>query len=224
MNAGISRLGHSLTITALIGLGLDFGISLAKAITGSPGAQVSLSGPDGSFKCTNPSISVEALWFIFIPTALVFIVDLNGHPRQWFYMLVVSTVAMLMSYFTYPIMGDPLSSASASFAMGLVSNLYGRWTGANVVAGTLIGLQILVPGTLAVRAFTAQDVTSGLGLAVSVLVIALALGLGLFLASLIAEPLGMGVDYLLNRKVGSKNRKRRRGRGRKRSVATNPFF
>ncbi|KAJ3263079.1 hypothetical protein HDU76_012319, partial [Blyttiomyces sp. JEL0837] len=103
-------------------------------------------------------------------------------------MLVTSTVAQVVYYLSYPSLSDPFSSLLASFAMGSTSAIYGHFTGASPVVGVLAGLQILVPGTLAVRSLSSPDVVAGIGLAGSVLQVALALGLGLFLASLVVNP------------------------------------
>ncbi|KAJ3190626.1 hypothetical protein HK101_008529 [Irineochytrium annulatum] len=186
MTAGMSRLGHSLTVTALIGLGLDFGSNVASSIMSAPTLDPLTSGAGN---CNSP-LSTQAVWAIFAPTVFVFIVDLNSHPRQFIFMASVATVAQVIYVLAYPRFNDPLASAMASFSMGLFSYAYSRVGGANSMGGILSGLQILVPGTLAVRAFDAEDIVSGLGLAASVLVVALSLGLGLFLAGMIMAPLG----------------------------------
>ncbi|ORY42366.1 DUF1212-domain-containing protein [Rhizoclosmatium globosum] len=179
--AGVSRLAYSLTVTALIGIGLQFGDALSLAITKSP-KTVELT-----VLATCPqSLSITAQWAVFAPTILVFLIDLNAHPRQFFFMAVTSTVAQVVWTYANPALNDPLSSFLAAFSMGAISNLYSHVTLSNPVVGVLAGLQVLVPGTLAVRALASQDVTSGVSLAGSVLVIALSLGLGLFLGSVVA--------------------------------------
>ncbi|KAJ3278528.1 hypothetical protein HDU79_001485, partial [Rhizoclosmatium sp. JEL0117] len=179
--AGVSRLAYSLTVTALIGIGLQFGDALSLAITKSP-KTVELT-----ILATCPqSLSVAAQWAMFAPTIFVFLVNMNAHPRQFFFMAVTSTVAQVVYKYTYSALNDPLSSFLAAFSMGAVSNFYSYITLSNPIVGVLAGLQVLVPGTLAVRALSSEDVTSGVSLAGSVLVIALSLGLGLFLGSVVA--------------------------------------
>ncbi|KAJ3032036.1 UNVERIFIED_CONTAM: hypothetical protein HDU68_008069 [Siphonaria sp. JEL0065] len=179
--AGVSRLGYSLTVTALIGIGLEFGDALALGFSRAPkdiDLLVLSACPQG--------LSMNTQWMIFAPTILVFLIDLNAHPRQVFFMALVSTVAQVVWTYAYPTLQDPLSSFIASFTMGTLSNVYSHFTLSNPIVGILAGLQVLVPGTLAVRAFSSNDVTSGVSLAGSVLVIALSLGLGLFLGSVVA--------------------------------------
>ncbi|KAJ3111740.1 hypothetical protein HK100_002586, partial [Physocladia obscura] len=176
--AGVSRLGYSLTVTALIGIGLEFGDALALWITQSQ-STISLT----TLTTCSGALPQNIQWLVYIPTIIVFHIDLNAHPRQFFFMTVIATIAQAIWIYAYPVLSDPLSSFIASITMGAMSNIYSHFTLSNPIVGILSGLQILVPGTLAVRAFESSDVTSGIALAGSVMLIALSLGLGLFLGT-----------------------------------------
>ncbi|KAJ3222460.1 hypothetical protein HDU81_009876 [Chytriomyces hyalinus] len=194
--AGISRLAYSLTVTALIGIGLQFGAALASRISNNQSVDLI------SYSACPSALSTETQWALFLPTILAFLVDLNAHPRQYFFMALISTVAQVVYVYAYPALNDPLASFIASFAMGALSHVYSHFTMSNPIVGVLAGLQVLVPGTLAVRAFSSASVTNGVELAVSVLVIALSLGLGLFLGSVVVGRAGgfrRGVGRLADR-------------------------
>ncbi|KAJ3266364.1 hypothetical protein HDU77_001435 [Chytriomyces hyalinus] len=182
--AGISRLAYSLTVTALIGIGLQFGAALASRISNNQSVDLI------SYSACPNALSTETQWALFLPTILAFLVDLNAHPRQYFFMTLISTAAQVVYVYAYPALSDPLASFIAAFAMGALSHVYSHFTMSNPIVGVLAGLQVLVPGTLAVRAFSSASVTNGVELAVSVLVIALSLGLGLFLGSVVVGRAG----------------------------------
>ncbi|KAI8615924.1 hypothetical protein BC830DRAFT_1168199 [Chytriomyces sp. MP71] len=194
--AGVSRLAYSLTVTALIGIGLEFGAALASRISNNQSQNLTTYTT-----CAN-ALPLNIQWAIYPPTLLVFLIDLNAHPRQFFFMALVSTIAQLVYVYTSPTLQDPLASFVAAFAMGAASHIYSHVTMSNPIVGVLAGLQVLVPGTLAVRAFASNDVTSGVDLAASVLVIALSLGLGLFLGSAVA---GRGGGFLRKGRLADRN-------------------
>ncbi|KAI9353701.1 hypothetical protein BDR26DRAFT_849073, partial [Obelidium mucronatum] len=196
--AGVSRLGYSLTVTALIGIGLEFGDVLALSLTKASNNVDLLV-----ISACPHALSTTIQWAIFVPTIIIFIIDLNAHPRQFFFMALVLTVAQVIYTLVYPTLGDPLSSFITAFTMGTLSNVYSQVTLSNPIVAILAGLQVLVPGTLAVRAFSSADVASGISLAGSVLVIALSLGLGLFLGSVVG---GAVSGILKHRKWVDRNR------------------
>ncbi|KAJ3074511.1 hypothetical protein HDU98_011101 [Podochytrium sp. JEL0797] len=199
--AGVSRLGSSMTITALIGIGLAFGDALALGIT-----KAERVNDLTAFSACGTGLDAHVRWMIFVPIVFLTLLDLNAHPRQFFFMALISAVAQVVYTVCEATVGDPLSSFIAAFTMGTLANLYGFVTFSNPIVGILAGLQVLVPGTLAVRAFASKDVTSGVELAASVLVIALSLGLGLFLGSVVAGGVASGV---LKKGVEGKERKSR---------------
>ncbi|KAJ3044464.1 hypothetical protein HDV00_001891 [Rhizophlyctis rosea] len=181
--SGTTRLAYGLTMTGIIGYGLDLGATMTSRI-------LKISKLPDQPECSYP---LDPKWYaaLFVPTVMCYCLTLNAHVRQLPSMLLTGTIAFLVSYFTEDLVGANLSSALAAFTMGVASNLHSRWTGAPAIVGDMAGLNVLVPGALAVRGvgllFDGTDVTGGLGLVASVLIVALSLGIGLFMAGIVVS-------------------------------------
>ncbi|KAJ3053341.1 hypothetical protein HK097_004479, partial [Rhizophlyctis rosea] len=181
--SGTTRLAYGLTMTGIIGYGLDLGATVTSRI-------LQISKLPDQKECAAP---LDPKWYavLFVPTVVCYCLTLNAHVRQLPPMLFAGTIAFLVDYFTGDYVGPNLSSALAAFTTGVASNIHSRWTGAPAIVGDMAGLNVLVPGALAVRGvgllLDGTDVTNGLGLVASVLIVALSLGIGLFMAGVIVS-------------------------------------
>ena len=184
VNSGTPRLFYGITVSGFIGFGLNMGASLAETVLVSHGVTANMS-----LSCKSP---ISEWWnFVSVPaTTLAFSFLLNAHYKQLPPMLAVAVIAFLTSYYTAT-WGVAGSSVISAFLVGFSSNVYARWSGDPAIISALSGLLVLVPGSMAVRGFTAvlgSDVAGGLTVVMNVFVAALSLGIGLFLATLMLPP------------------------------------
>ncbi|KAJ3333360.1 hypothetical protein HDU76_008985 [Blyttiomyces sp. JEL0837] len=214
MIVGTSRLFYSLTVTCLIGFGLDLGATVASLVFSiskmppltDPDPNVPLTDPDTGYAeiiewphvCTPIGPFVSSL-VLFLPTCLALCMSIEAHPRQFPVMIVSAMLAKVISTYTWTPLGPQLSSAIAAFAAGSVSNLYGRITGMPAVVPAMSALMMLVPGAMAVKgvtSFLGPDPSEGIGLVVRVLSVSLSLGMGLFLAGMVVPSIEKIEGYL----------------------------
>ncbi|KNC99286.1 uncharacterized protein SPPG_05540 [Spizellomyces punctatus DAOM BR117] len=184
MISGTTRLAYGLTMTGLIGYGLDLGSTLATRVLHIPKVP-----EEGSGTCADP---VTPLWqlVLFLPTSLALSMSINAHLLQLPFMTFISAIGYAVYYLADQLVAVNLSSAIGAFAVGVASNVYARWTGIPAIVGDLGGLNMLFPGGLAVRGITkvieGVNIAEGLGLITTVMIVGLSLGVGLFMAGVVA--------------------------------------
>ncbi|KAJ3188407.1 hypothetical protein HDU85_005558 [Gaertneriomyces sp. JEL0708] len=163
MISGTARLAYGLTMTGLIGYGLDLGATIPARIFGIPKL------PDTAQGACPTAMDSRWSFALFLPTSLALSLSLNAHPLQLPVMTLVSFLGFAAASLTEASLSPTLSSALGSFCAGLASNIHARVTGAPAVVGVYAALNMLVPGGLALRGISkvidGADVTDGLGLA-----------------------------------------------------------
>ena len=208
MVSGTTRLFYGLTITALIGFGLDLGAtipSLFLGISKFPPLTVEESLAIGTNEMPHVCTPIPTFfhYVFFVPTVTALHLGINAHWRQLPIMTVNAIVAFSISRSTVASIGPQLSSALAAFFAGSLANIYGRITGVPAIVPDLAGLMVLVPGAMAVRSVTAllgsNDPNIGAGLVVDVLFVALSLGIGLFMAGMVVVPFENWAEHLTGR-------------------------
>ena len=185
---GASHLLVALTITAMIGFGLDLGDALADVIH--------LQTPaDGGTGCS-AGISQTLYLPVFLPAALALCVQMNAAPSQVLHMTVIALATLAITlYLPGSLLLNTLVAAGAA---GYMANTYANRTGRPAVGGAAIGVFVLVPdgmselnGVGAVMFDSTKGGSSmplGLSLTASVLQSSVAIGAGLFVASLLLSP------------------------------------
>jgi len=181
-NSGTSRLTAGVLVTAMVGFGLELGIQAGSKITGLP----------QDFATGTCDAAFDERWFFLLFPLMVlgFLLTINPHWTQLLHMVVIATCGYGVSYAT-PKLGQSASNIISAFVVGIVSNLYSRWSDNTAMTGVVAGLLVLVPGSLALRSVLGlfeTDAVQGLQVGVAVLVVAVSLGLGLFLATLVLLP------------------------------------
>ncbi|ORY03087.1 DUF1212-domain-containing protein [Basidiobolus meristosporus CBS 931.73] len=180
--SGVVRLVFALVMSFMLGFGLSFGSNVWKAID---------SGTMSSEVCT----TVSPYWYILLCpiNAITYAVYLNAAPRQWPFIIVLSSIGFAVSYFTSKVLDATTSSAISTFAIAVVGNLYSRITHRLGYVAVLGATIMLVPGSLGVKGILAalgDDSQQGTGLPFQMIVIAMSLAVGLFIGSLIIYPMG----------------------------------
>ncbi|KAI8909925.1 hypothetical protein DFJ77DRAFT_471307 [Powellomyces hirtus] len=184
MISGTARLAYGITMTGLIGYGLDLGANISAGIF-----HISKIPETSTEVCPN-ELSLYFKLALFLPTSLALSMSISAHPVQIPGMTVVSAIGYATYTWASGTFSENLASAIGSFAVGVSSNIHARWSGSPAIVNDLGGLGMLFPGGLAVRGIMkimeGDDVVDGLGLSTGVLVVGLSLGVGMFMAGVVA--------------------------------------
>ncbi|KAF9198438.1 hypothetical protein BGZ49_000743 [Haplosporangium sp. Z 27] len=186
MISGSVRLFYAVILSLLLGYGLMIGASLWR-----------LMDPNSPTQTTCPHEPLSAVWdILFVPLfAISLNIWLKAHPKQWLTSTVLSIIGYAISYTTTVYAGAKIevSSALSAFAIGLLGNLYQRWTRQLMFHAVLCAVFFLVPGSLglkgAVSLFT-DDMTGGVNFAIEMIISAIAISVGLFASALVVYPFG----------------------------------
>ncbi|KAI8593120.1 hypothetical protein BDZ88DRAFT_503987 [Geranomyces variabilis] len=162
MISGTARLAYGVTMTGLIGYGLDLGATFSSKIF-----DISKVPNDASDVCPgqlDPLVQIA----LFLPTSLALSMSSLAHPLQLPGMTVVSAVGFSVYTLASGKLSENLSSAVGAFAVGVTSNIHARWAGTPAIVNDLGGLSMLFPGGLAVKGIMkvieGSDIVDGLGL------------------------------------------------------------
>ncbi|KAJ3148984.1 hypothetical protein HDU89_003985 [Geranomyces variabilis] len=162
MISGTARLAYGVTMTGLIGYGLDLGATFSAKIF-----DISKVPNDASDVCPgqlDPLVQIA----LFLPTSLALSMSSLAHPLQLPGMTVVSAVGFSVYTLASGKLSENLSSAVGAFAVGVTSNIHARWAGTPAIVNDLGGLSMLFPGGLAVKGIMkvieGSDIVDGLGL------------------------------------------------------------
>ncbi|KAJ3185051.1 hypothetical protein HDU87_002617 [Geranomyces variabilis] len=184
MISGTARLAYGVTMTGLIGYGLDLGATFSSKIF-----DISKVPNDASDVCPG-ELDAFVKIALFLPTSLALSMSSLAHPLQLPGMTVVSAVGFSVYTLASGKLSENLSSAVGAFAVGVTSNIHARWANTPAIVNDLGGLSMLFPGGLAVKGIMkvieGSDIVDGLGLSLGVLAVGLSLGVGLFLANVVA--------------------------------------
>ncbi|KAJ3032029.1 UNVERIFIED_CONTAM: hypothetical protein HDU68_008062 [Siphonaria sp. JEL0065] len=201
MVPGTTRLFAGLTMTTLIGFGMEFGLEVVSGVLHIQKRPGDISNPnlDSAFipnECVPLHVSWH--WVLYPITAIAQCLNMNAHVRQIPGMLMASLIAYVVRNHLAIKLNQQIAIALSAFCCGCFSNVYGRLRGVPAMIPTYAGMLMLVPGSMALRSITeliGSDPTKGVSLVVSVLSISLAIGLGLFLSATIVVPLQDWADH-----------------------------
>ncbi|KAF9919698.1 hypothetical protein FBU30_010656 [Linnemannia zychae] len=188
MISGSVRLFYAIIFSLLLGYGLTIGASLWNLFDPSSRAEAVPSA------CPNP---LDAKWnILFVPVfAITLNIWLKAHPRQWILATVLSILGYMVSYSTstWAHARTEVSSALASFAIGLCGNLYQRATHQLTFQAVVCAVFFLVPGSLGLKgamALFTDDMAGGVNFALQMVITAIAISVGLFASALVVYPMG----------------------------------
>lgn len=187
MISGSVRLFYAIIFSLLLGYGLTIGASLWNLFDHS-------SSPQVDPVCPNP---LDPKWnILFVPVfAITLNIWLKAHPRQWVLATILSILGYMVSYSssTWGHAKTEVSSALASFAIGLCGNLYQRATHQLTFQAVVCAVFFLVPGSLGLKSALAlftDDMAGGVNFALQMVITAIAISVGLFASALVVYPMG----------------------------------
>lgn len=192
MISGTTRLMTGLVRSLL----LAFGLSVGYKIWGWFLDPVTHVVDKAFFTCdVSYSVSNSGYWiplYIFLLPVMAFSlsVTLRAAPSQYLIMVITCTTAfwggiILRSYHA----SSDFTSIVVSFLVGLISNLYSRFTSLPGIGPLLSGIILLVPGSMGVRSSLAliakEDFGNGSNFAFQVILTSISLSLGILTARIV---------------------------------------
>lgn len=177
--SGAARLSGALLVFMTIGVGFAVGSRLGTAVFGAAGAHD--PGPQPLWS--------EALALVITAGALL--VLFRGHPRDYGWFLLGSTLSIVGSRTGAGLLGPELGAVIGALMVGVGSNLVARLRDRPVALMQMPGLMLLVPGSLGFRSVTAlvaADTLSGVQTAFTVVLVAISLVTGLLMANVLVPP------------------------------------
>ncbi|KAF9138025.1 hypothetical protein BGX30_009663 [Mortierella sp. GBA39] len=189
MISGSVRLFYAIIFSLLLGYGLTIGAALWNLFDHPSSSAESV--PD---VCSDP---LDPKWnILFVPIfAFTLNIWLKAHPRQWVLATILSILGYVVSYSTstWANAETEVSSALASFAIGLCGNLYQRATHQLTFQAVVCAVFFLVPGSLGLKgamALFTDDMAGGVNFALQMVITAIAISVGLFASALVVYPMG----------------------------------
>ncbi|KAJ1883022.1 pheromone-regulated protein prm10 [Coemansia sp. RSA 486] len=196
MIAGTVRIFYALLLAFIIAYGLLIGVEIYNKMAGRPvldGSLLDLTQCQGLTKWS---------WFGTFPVGIISIsVLVNIHWRHWASVTLVAGVCYgIFWLFKFHLELDDLAPVVASFALGMVANLWSRFTGQTAYMILLPGEMFLVPGSVGVRGFSSllsKEGGQGVQLALQMITTCLSIMMGLFASSFVIYPQGKKHSALL---------------------------
>ncbi|KAJ1855346.1 pheromone-regulated protein prm10 [Coemansia sp. RSA 1853] len=178
---GAVRLVSATMTSFMIGWGTIVGYQLGMAMLGKEGESTSLSN--------NECQGMTMLWWIlFLPlTTIGFSVWFKVHWKRWPAVIVAASAGLVIQTFCDRVhVMTNISAGIASFAVGIISNIYGHFTHSATNADIVfVGIIQLVPGSTGVRSFISymSADSSASSLTMNMLTSAISIAVGLILSN-----------------------------------------
>ncbi|KAK4689555.1 hypothetical protein P7C73_g572, partial [Tremellales sp. Uapishka_1] len=209
ITAGAVRIGYSVIYSLFLGFGISIGAEMYTKITG---LEVSNSA-DYTCGLTHQSdiwyrSTPSAYWyFLACPGYSLFLSLRNQQPlwaRELPVMILVSCAGWTCNHFSalaFPNRSD-MTSAIGSFAVGVLGNLYGRFSNGASFPVTVTGILFQLPSGLAnggifnfvsdATSGNANAYSDGFSVAEQLVSVAIGLTVGLFVSAVVTHPFGGG--------------------------------
>ncbi|EOR01514.1 hypothetical protein J056_004300 [Wallemia ichthyophaga EXF-994] len=206
--AGSVRMFYAIIFSSFLGVGMSIGYQFFRLVTnqwdnddnsaGSDYRCASVHTPDAPFY----QKSIDPYWYILcVPIYAIFISLRNKasiKSRELPLMVIIAICGFTVNYFVRQrISRIDLSSAVGSFTVGLIGNLWGKFTTSRpAFTMTASGIMLLLPtglsdgGILSVATTSTSNNSLGLGTSSSLIQAAIGLTVGLFAAAVVAHPFG----------------------------------
>ncbi|KAJ2724608.1 pheromone-regulated protein prm10 [Coemansia sp. Benny D115] len=189
MLAGTVRIFYALLLAFIIAYGLLIGVEIYNKLAGNPALDNALLDLSQCQALTKWS------WFGTFPLGIISIsVLVNIHWRHWASVTVIAGICYgIFWLFKFHLGLDDLAPVVASFALGLVANVWSKFTGQTAYMILLPGEMFLVPGSVGVRGFSSllsKQGVQGAQLALQMITTCLSIMMGLFASSFVVYPRG----------------------------------
>ncbi|KAJ1772711.1 pheromone-regulated protein prm10 [Coemansia sp. RSA 1813] len=189
MLSGTVRVFYALLLAFIIAYGLLIGVEIYNKIAGNSvleGAYLDLS------ECKSLT---QWSWFGTFPVGIINIsVLVNIHWRYWISVIVVAGISYSIFWlFKFHLGLDDLAPVVASFVLGLVANIWSKFTGQTAYMILLPGEMYMVPGSVGVRGFSSllsKEGGQGAQLALQMITTCLSIMMGLFASTFVVYPRG----------------------------------
>ncbi|KAJ1848647.1 pheromone-regulated protein prm10, partial [Coemansia sp. RSA 2703] len=196
MVAGTVRIFYALLLAFIIAFGLLIGVEIYNKIAGNPVLNNAMLDLSQCVALTRWS------WFGTFPVGIISIsILVNIHWRHWPSVTCIAGISYgIFWLFKFHLGLDDLAPVVASFALGLVANMWSRLTGQTAYMILLPGEMFLVPGSVGVRGFSSllsKEGGQGAQLALQMITTCLSIMMGLFASSFLIYPRGKRHSALL---------------------------
>ncbi len=177
--SGSARLASVLLVFATLGFGMALGGTIAQSVIGAPAS------------ITPVTVAAEYQILAALVATSGFALLFKAYLRDWGWIFLVVIVAWYASMAGRLLLDVPLGAFVGGLVVGLVGNLYARWTGR---PGSILhtpGLLLLVPGSVGFRSLSDllnADVISGIQTGFLAVLTAVALTTGMIVASVLVRP------------------------------------
>ncbi|ORZ10752.1 hypothetical protein BCR42DRAFT_333438 [Absidia repens] len=205
---GVVRMVYAIIYSFLLGYGITMGSSLYATIDPSSmdqKTQCQRTEKAGTCLTTVP----EVYYFLTVPLfAVAYCVYLRARIPRWPVMIIVAIIGFVVNWAlacraTAP---SQVLQVAPAFVIGLLGNLYTKFTQKMSFDAVLLGVFYLVPGSLGLKSAlgffgttTGSEFSNqGAGFALSMIETSIGISIGLFVATLLVYPKGTAHTPLMN--------------------------
>lgn len=177
--AGTARMMSAFTVLVSIGFGVAMGTKLG---------HMAFPGPIVSERS---ELAPWTLWLAIAISPLALSVLFKARPKDIPALMVSGAIAYVGARYGREQLGPELGVCVGAAAMGLYANAYSRWARHPAAVPAMVGVMLLVPGSLSFRSvtsFLAHDAVGGLETAFTAVLIAMALVVGFLLSNVALPP------------------------------------
>jgi len=189
MISGTVRLMHSLVTSFMMGAGITIGVHMTKFIT----VPIVLDTTSEQVCKTLPSPSVY--WYIvmfpLLSTSLnmMFFANVSQFPIMLFTTFISYIITIFGTKLNFP---NEISIIIAALAVGIISNIYAKIKKRLAIIPIILGVLLLVPGSVGVKGSLAflidQNFETGVQFTISMFTVSMWITIGVFLSNLIVFP------------------------------------
>jgi len=189
MISGTVRLIHSLVTSFMMGAGITMGVHITTFIT----VPIVLDSTSEQVCETLPSPSVY--WYILmfpllsISLNMMFFANASQFPIMMVTTFISYIVTIYGTKFNFP---NEISIIIAALTVGIISNIYAKIIKRLAIIPIIIGVLLLVPGSVGVKGSLAflidQNFETGVQFTISMFTVSMWITIGVFLSNLIVFP------------------------------------
>jgi uncharacterized membrane protein YjjP (DUF1212 family) len=177
--SGTSRLMGAVLVFLQLGFGVALGQKIDLLLPPGPAHVEVLDLPGWVYPIT--------LFMVVLSLAILF----RARLRDTGFILLTGGLAYAASRIGAHFVGPELSAFIGALALGICSNIYGRWLNRSALVLNTVGIMLLVPGSLGYRSLESliqQDTLPGLDSAFRAVMVLVALSGGILVANSVVPP------------------------------------
>ncbi|KAI8087170.1 hypothetical protein BDF21DRAFT_335411 [Thamnidium elegans] len=210
--SGVVRMVYAIIYSFLLGYGIEMGSELFGTIDPeSVKAQSQATACKAAYS-SNTCVTIISQWFYFLTVplfAVSYCVYLRARPPRWPIMIFVAASGFITNYVLacYANAPSQVLQVVPAFVVGLIGNLWTKFTGQMSLDAVILGIFYMVPGSLGLKAAlgffgsTAREgefANQGASFALSMIETSIGITVGLFVATLVVYPKGSQHTPLMN--------------------------